>query len=94
METPKRKWEAHRGRSVHSPHQVVPVGQLDLASFITLWSPVLIRNDLCVPNHETSCQETWGLAYVGGACQDYNCALVKDRGLLSAYSIAHEIGHR
>ncbi|XP_062517109.1 A disintegrin and metalloproteinase with thrombospondin motifs 6-like, partial [Corticium candelabrum] len=31
-------------------------------------SILLTRNDLCVPNHETSCQETWGLAYVGGAC--------------------------
>ena len=53
----------------------------------------LSRKDQCVPNHQ-KCQESWGVAFVKGACEQFNCALIRDRGFQSAYSIAHEIGHR
>jgi len=35
-----------------------------------------------------------GLAYKPGICQiDKRCALAKDNGLETAFTIAHEIGH-
>jgi len=38
---------------------------------------------------------TSGHAITGGICQtESNCVLVEDGGLTSAYTMAHEIGHR
>ncbi|BES98776.1 a disintegrin and metalloproteinase with thrombospondin motifs [Nesidiocoris tenuis] len=54
---------------------------------------LITRENICSnPLHEKC--ETLGLAEVGRVCnKEFSCALVKDNGLGTAFTIAHELGH-
>lgn len=49
------------------------------------------RNSICYENTARNCT-TIGIAQVKSMCQ-WGCAIVKDKGLASSYTIAHELGH-
>uniref|UniRef100_A0A0K8T167 Peptidase M12B domain-containing protein n=1 Tax=Lygus hesperus TaxID=30085 RepID=A0A0K8T167_LYGHE len=54
---------------------------------------LITRENICSnPLHEKC--ETLGLAEVGRVCtKEFSCAIVKDNGLGTAFTIAHELGH-
>jgi hypothetical protein len=52
----------------------------------------LTRKSLC---HENSTCSTIGLAHMAGMCVvNRSCNINQDVGLISAFTIAHEIGHK
>ncbi|KAK9754190.1 ADAM-TS Spacer 1 [Popillia japonica] len=56
-------------------------------------SILLTRNFIC-KNVSSGICHTLGIAEVGGMCSESSsCAIVKDNGLSSSYTIAHEMGH-
>eukprot|EP00795_Rhopilema_esculentum_P006001 gene6001-11369_t len=54
---------------------------------------LLTRKDLC-SNRDAPCG-TIGMAYIGGVCKPRRrCSVIEDIGLNTAFTIAHELGHR
>ncbi|XP_018561715.1 A disintegrin and metalloproteinase with thrombospondin motifs 9 isoform X2 [Anoplophora glabripennis] len=53
---------------------------------------LLTRNTICKNSTANLCN-TLGVAEVGSMCRPSSCAIVKDKGLASSYTIAHELGH-
>uniref|UniRef100_T1IZN0 Peptidase M12B domain-containing protein n=1 Tax=Strigamia maritima TaxID=126957 RepID=T1IZN0_STRMM len=53
---------------------------------------LITRHDICY-NKDEPC-DTLGLAHIAGICQpDRSCSINEDIGLVSGYTIAHELGH-
>lgn len=50
------------------------------------------RNSICRDENNGRNCTTIGIAQVKSMCQ-WGCAIVKDKGLASSYTIAHELGH-
>ncbi|XP_063930505.1 A disintegrin and metalloproteinase with thrombospondin motifs 9-like isoform X2 [Zophobas morio] len=64
----------------------VPDRKHDMALLFT-------RDPICKSNSSSNC-DTLGVAEVGSMCNpSSSCAIVKERGLSSSYTIAHELGH-
>ncbi|XP_017769222.1 PREDICTED: A disintegrin and metalloproteinase with thrombospondin motifs 20 isoform X2 [Nicrophorus vespilloides] len=53
---------------------------------------LLTRGMICKSASRKVCN-TLGVAEVGSMCTDSNCAIVRDKGLSTSYTIAHELGH-
>ncbi|KRT81997.1 hypothetical protein AMK59_4945, partial [Oryctes borbonicus] len=74
----KKFCEWQRDHNSHIPH--------DAAILLT-------RNVIC-KNMTTGVCHTLGIAEVGGMCSESSsCAIVRDNGLSTSYTIAHEMGH-
>ncbi|KAJ8921175.1 hypothetical protein NQ315_013647 [Exocentrus adspersus] len=53
---------------------------------------LLTRNTICKNTTAKVCT-TLGVAEVGSICRPSSCAIVRDKGLSTSYTIAHELGH-
>ncbi|KAJ8950763.1 hypothetical protein NQ318_011256 [Aromia moschata] len=54
---------------------------------------LLSRNMICKNATSKDSCTTLGVAEVGSMCRKTGCAIVRDKGLFTSYTIAHEIGH-
>lgn len=56
---------------------------------------LLTRENICSNGTASRSCDTLGLAQLGAMCSDRgnSCAIVRDRGMPTSYTIAHELGH-
>lgn len=54
---------------------------------------ICFRSAICRSFEDCQARNVLGVANEASMCRDHSCAVVKDTGLGTSFTIAHEIGH-